>query len=59
MSAAVVDVFETEPLAGAAAARFDAVPNLILTPHVAGVTEEGNVRVSAVTVENVMRVLFP
>ena len=32
-----------------------ALPNLILTPHIAGVTEEFNVRVSAVTAANVAR----
>jgi len=32
-------------------------PGAILTPHIAGVTRESNVRVSAVTAENVRRVL--
>jgi (S)-sulfolactate dehydrogenase len=36
-------------------ARFAGVPNLILTPHIAGVTDESNVRVSAVTAEAVAR----
>ncbi|PVY87531.1 hypothetical protein C7388_1471, partial [Methylobacterium radiotolerans] len=31
------------------------VPNLILTPHIAGVTRESNVRVSAVTAAAVRR----
>jgi (S)-sulfolactate dehydrogenase len=31
--------------------------NLVLTPHIAGVTQESNVRVSAVTAENVRKVL--
>jgi len=44
---AAIDVFETEPLNPDAAARFDGIPNLILTPHIAGVTEESNRRVSA------------
>ena len=34
---------------------FEGAPNLILTPHIAGVTVESNVRVSRVTVENVAR----
>ena len=44
---AAIDVFESEPLTPALSASFDRVPNLILTPHIAGVTEESNRRVSA------------
>lgn len=44
---AAVDVFESEPLTPVLSAPFDRVPNLILTPHIAGVTEESNRRVSA------------
>ena len=43
---AALDVFETEPLKGEQAARFAAIENVILTPHIAGVTHESNVRVS-------------
>lgn len=57
VAGAALDVFESEPLNGPAAARFADVPNLILTPHIAGVTEESNVRVSKVTIENVLKVL--
>ena len=57
LGGAVVDVFEEEPLSAATGAKFAAVPNLILTPHVAGLTEESNHRLSAVTIENVLRVL--
>lgn len=57
LGGAALDVFDAEPLKGEAAARFQAVPNLVLTPHIAGVTEESNVRVSAVTIENVLKVL--
>jgi (S)-sulfolactate dehydrogenase len=57
LGGAALDVFETEPLTMAAAAIFRGVPNLILTPHIAGVTEESNVRVSAVTARAVMEVL--
>jgi len=38
-------------------ARFADVPNLILTPHIAGVTDEGNRWISVLTVQNVLRVL--
>jgi (S)-sulfolactate dehydrogenase len=57
LGGAALDVFETEPLSPAAAAVFKGVPNLILTPHIAGVTEESNVRVSDVTARAVIEVL--
>lgn len=44
---AAIDVFKTEPLTSSDASEFVGVPNLILTPHIAGVTEESNQRVSA------------
>ena len=50
-------MFETEPLTAEAAEKFAGLENLVLTPHVAGVTQEANVRVSAITVENVLREL--
>lgn len=57
LGGAALDVFETEPLTAAAGARFEGCPNLILTPHIAGVTEESNLRVSEVTARNVLTVL--
>ena len=41
----------------AAASKFDSLPNLILTPHIAGVTAESNVRVSSATARAVREVL--
>jgi (S)-sulfolactate dehydrogenase len=55
LGGAMLDVFAAEPLPPDN--PFAGVPNLILTPHIAGVTEESNARVSTVTVENVRRVL--
>ncbi len=46
LGGAAIDVFTQEPLA--AGTPLADVPNLILTPHIAGVTEESNTRVSAV-----------
>ncbi len=57
LGGAAIDVFAEEPVSTAGGARFDGVPNLLLTPHIAGVTEESNVRVSRVTADNVRRVL--
>jgi (S)-sulfolactate dehydrogenase len=51
LAGAALDVFEHEPLA-AKSALAD-VPNLILTPHIAGVTQESNVRVGALIAERV------
>ncbi|MFA9439250.1 hydroxyacid dehydrogenase [Uliginosibacterium sp. sgz301328] len=56
LAGAAVDVFEHEPLP-AQSALADA-PNLILTPHVAGVTEESNVRVSALIADAVTEALL-
>jgi (S)-sulfolactate dehydrogenase len=57
LGGAALDVFETEPVTKDSGARFQGVPNLILTPHIAGVTEESNVRVSGVTAQAVLDVL--
>ncbi|WP_221235686.1 hydroxyacid dehydrogenase [Sagittula marina] len=58
LGGAALDVFATEPLTAEAGAVFDGVPNLILTPHIAGVTQEANVRVSGITVKNVKEALI-
>jgi len=53
LGGAALDVFEEEPLSPHRAAVFSGCDSLVLTPHVAGVTAESNVRVSRVTVDNV------
>ncbi|MEM9168376.1 MAG: hydroxyacid dehydrogenase [Pseudomonadota bacterium] len=57
LGGAALDVFAAEPLTAEAGAKFDGLANVVLTPHIAGVTEESNARVSAVTVENVLAAL--
>ena len=54
---AAIDVFESEPLTPELSASFQGVPNLILTPHIAGVTEESNRRVSAMVASKVRMAL--
>ena len=51
LGGAALDVFEHEPLAASPA--WADVPNLILTPHVAGVTAEANARVSDMIAQRV------
>jgi len=55
LGGAALDVFADEPLP--ADSPLDGVPNLIATPHIAGVTHQSNVRISRITAENVARVL--
>ncbi|MEO5699125.1 MAG: hydroxyacid dehydrogenase [Casimicrobiaceae bacterium] len=55
LAGAALDVFEQEPL------RADSLlaqcPNLLLTPHIAGVTAESNVRVSSLVADKVAAAL--
>ena len=55
---AAIDVFESEPLDAETGRRFKGLPNLILTPHIAGVTAESNIRVSELTAANIRNALL-
>ena len=55
LGGAALDVFEKEPLA--AGSPLAGCPNLLLTPHVAGVTAESNVRVSTLIADHVLAAL--
>ncbi len=54
LGGAALDVFASEPLSRDAARLFADTPNLILTPHIAGVTVESNQRVSMLIAEKVL-----
>ncbi|AGW88911.1 MULTISPECIES: hydroxyacid dehydrogenase [Cupriavidus] len=55
LAGAALDVFEREPLP--ADSVLAGVPNLILTPHIGGVTREANVRVSMMIAQQVRQTL--
>lgn len=55
LGGAAIDVFGTEPLP--ASPHFAGCPNLLLTPHIAGVTAESNTRVSDMIADAVLRQL--
>jgi (S)-sulfolactate dehydrogenase len=55
LAGAALDVFAEEPLP--AGSPLDGAPNLILTPHVSGLTRESNVRVSAMIAAGVAAAL--
>ena len=54
LGGAALDVFEREPLPAEDGAKFAGLSNLILTPHIAGVTVESNVRVSELIADTVL-----
>jgi (S)-sulfolactate dehydrogenase len=55
LAGAAIDAFEQEPLGPTA--HYDGVPNLILTPHIAGVTRDSERRVNRVIVDRVLAAL--
>ena len=55
LGGAAIDVFGNEPLP--ASAHFEGCPNLLLTPHIAGVSTESNERVSFLIADKVLEAL--
>jgi D-3-phosphoglycerate dehydrogenase len=55
IAGAALDVFDREPLPPSSPLR--QAPNLILTPHIAGVTQQSRTAMVAMAVQNVARVL--
>lgn len=57
LGGAALDVFESEPVDAESGRCFAGVPNLILTPHIAGLTEESQRRVGEITADKVRAAL--
>lgn len=57
IAGAALDTLDAEPIAPEVGALFQGIGNLILTPHVAGVTRDSNRRIAEVAARNVRRVL--
>ena len=58
IAGAAVDVHEAEPLEAERAALYQGLGNIILTPHIAGITVEANRRTSIYTVQSVVKRLL-
>lgn len=57
LGGAALDVFVDEPLDKGRGETYSNAPNLILTPHIAGITVESEVRTAKMTVDAVQRAL--
>lgn len=57
LAGAALDTLDVEPINEATCALFSGIENLILTPHIAGVTQESNRRIAEVAATTVRRVL--
>lgn len=57
IAGAALDTLDVEPITPEVGALFQGIGNLILTPHIAGVTKESNRRIAEVAADNVRRVL--
>ena len=57
LGGAALDTLSVEPISEDACNLFRGIGNLILTPHIAGVTQDSNKRIADVAVANVRRML--
>ncbi len=57
IAGAALDTLDVEPIQPEVGAMFQGIENLILTPHIAGVTRESNRRIAEVAAGNVRRVM--
>ena len=56
IAGAALDSFDIEPILPEVRKMFEGINNLILTPHIAGVTKNSNRRIAEVAAQNVRRV---
>ena len=59
LAGAAIDVFPNEPASQQDLKMFAGLDNIILTPHIAGLTVEANGRVGTITAHNIRRHLEP
>jgi (S)-sulfolactate dehydrogenase len=59
LGGAALDVFENEPVTRQGGLAFDSIPNLLLTPHIAGITAESESRIATSLVESIRQTLGP
>ena len=57
LGGAALDTFESEPISHECAALFDGLENVLLSPHIAGVTVDANQRISRFCAKAVRRAL--
>jgi len=57
LAGAALDTLDVEPVTPEVGAMFAGIENLILTPHIAGVTQESNRRIAEVAAANIRLVL--
>lgn len=57
IAGAALDTMDVEPIQPEIGAMFQGIENLILTPHVAGVTRDSNRRIAEVAAGNVRRIM--
>ena len=55
LGGAALDVFQKEPLTQEEGQKFKNVPNLLCTPHISGLAEQGNKRVSYLIANSVIK----
>ena len=59
LGGAALDVFENEPVTPQDGLAFDSIPNLLLTPHIAGITAESESRIATSLVASIRQTLEP
>ena len=58
IAGAALDTLDVEPITREVGASFQGIENLILTPHIAGITKDSNRRIAEMVAANVRRVMY-